>query len=73
MEKQYKFCQSCELPFTKDPEGGGTEKDGSKNQKYCSLCYKNGNFLSPEIDTPEKMQTFCIETMKKNGMPGFVA
>ena len=73
MEKQYKFCQSCGMPFKKDPEGGGTEADGSKSQKYCSLCYQNGNFLSPEIDTPEKMQKFCIEAMNKNGTPKFIA
>lgn len=73
MEKQYKFCQSCGMPFKKDPQGGGTEKDGSKSQKYCSLCYQNGNFISPEIDTAEKMQAFCVEKMKEQGMPKLIA
>ncbi len=71
--KTSKFCQSCGMPMSKDPQGGGTEKDGSKNIKYCSYCYQNGNFTSPEIDTPQKMQSFCIEKMKEQGMPRFIA
>lgn len=30
-------CQSCFMPFSKDP---GTRE----NEKYCSLCFKNGDF-----------------------------
>ncbi|MFT4304489.1 MAG: zinc ribbon domain-containing protein [Candidatus Woesearchaeota archaeon] len=71
--KKYKFCQSCGMPMSKDPQKGGTEKDGSKNLKYCSYCYQNGNFTSPEIDTAKKMQAFCIEKMKEQGMPRFIA
>lgn len=57
------------MPMSKDPQKGGTEKDGSKNNKYCSYCYQNGGFTSPEIDTPQKMQSFCIEKMKEQVMP----
>ncbi len=71
--KNYKFCQSCGMPLNKDPQGGGTEKDGSKSLKYCSFCYQNGKFTNPEIDNPEKMQKFCIEKMKEQGMPKFIA
>ncbi len=67
------FCQSCSIPLNKDPGGGGSEKDGSKSKKYCSYCYKDGSFMSPDIDTPQKMQTFCIEQMKKDGMNGILA
>lgn len=73
MEKQYKQCQSCGMPLKRDPEKGGTNADGSKSQMYCSYCYQNGEFTSPEINTPEKMQVFCIEKMKEQGMPKFVA
>lgn len=73
MQKNYKFCQSCGMPLKKDPQGGGTEKDGSKSIKYCSFCYENGEFKSPEIDSPEKMQKFCINIMQKQGMPKFIA
>jgi len=73
--KEYKFCQSCGYPLDQDKKGGGTEKDGSTSKKYCSMCYLNGEFLkSPsEVDTAEKMQKFCIQEMKKDGMNGILA
>jgi len=61
------------MPISKDPGKGGTKKDGLKTKKYCSYCYKNGKFNSPEIDTPKKMQDFCIKKMKEQGMPKFLA
>lgn len=62
------------MPFKQDPENGGTEKNGAKSEKYCSYCYKEGEFfMASEIDTPQKMQKMCIKMMKKNGMNGFVA
>ena len=68
-----KFCQSCGMPFSKDPQGGGTNVDGSLSNEYCSYCFVKGKFTSPEIDTPQKMQKFCIEQMKKQEMPKIVA
>jgi len=61
------------MPMKRDPQNGGTNSDGSKNSDYCSYCYKDGRFTSPEINTPQKMQQFCIKKMKEMGMPGFVA
>ncbi|MFD6511333.1 zinc ribbon domain-containing protein [Bacillus sp. NPDC060175] len=37
--KQYKVCQSCGMPLSKDELGGGTESNGSKSVKYCSHFY----------------------------------
>lgn len=68
-----KFCQSCGMPLEKDPQHGGTEKDGSKSPKYCSYCYADGEFTNPEIDTAKKMQTFCIEKMRESGMSKIIA
>lgn len=68
-----KFCQSCGMPLSKDPQNGGTNSDGSKSEDYCSYCYQNGEFSSPEIDTPQKMQKFCIQKMKEKGMSGIMA
>ena len=73
MDKAYKNCQSCGMPMKKDPAGGGTNADGSKSCMYCSYCYQNGNFTSPEIDTPEKMQEFCKGKLKEMHFPGFLA
>ncbi len=68
-----KICQSCGMPLKKDPANGGTNADGSKSTEFCSYCYKDGAFCSPELDTPQKMQEFCIGKLKETGMPGFVA
>lgn len=52
-QKTYKNCQSCGIPFNKDPEGGGTEKDGSKSAKYCGYCYANGEFIGGNLTLKE--------------------
>lgn len=67
-----KFCQSCGMPFSKDPQNGGLEADGTKSELYCSYCYNNGQFYQQDMNVKE-FQAFCIEQMKKQGMPGFVA
>lgn len=64
-------CQSCGMPMKNDPNGGGTNQDGSKNSQYCSFCYHNGAFTQPDF-TVEQMQQFCIEKMKEKGFPKFV-
>lgn len=68
----YKNCQSCGMPLKKDPNGGGTEKDGSKSKMYCSYCYQNGSFTQPNITVTE-MQSFVKGKMKEMGFPGFLA
>jgi len=70
--KKYKNCQSCGMPFSKDPEHGGTNTNGSKNAMYCSYCYKEGNFTQPDF-TVKEMRKFCKEKMKEIGFPGFIA
>lgn len=72
MEKSYKNCQSCAMPLNKDPKGGSTNADGSKNQMYCSYCYETGKFLQPDV-TALEMQVFVKGKMKKMGFPGFLA
>lgn len=68
-----KVCQSCGMPMKNDLNLGGSQEDGSKSEDYCSHCYKNGEFLSKEIDTAYKMQKFCIEKMIEQGVPKFIA
>jgi len=69
--KASKICQSCGMPMKKDPSGGGTDKSGAKNPKFCSFCYQKGKFTQPDL-TVEQMQKFCIVKMKEMGMPKFV-
>ncbi len=72
MSEIKKSCQSCGLPFDKDPNGGGSNADGSKNATYCSYCYQNGAFVRPEWKV-EDMQEFAMSVLKKKGVPEFLA
>lgn len=72
MEQAYKNCQSCGLPMKKDPQGGGTNADGTKSAMYCSYCYQNGAFYSPNM-TVKEMQTLVKGKLKEMGFPGLVA
>lgn len=71
MEKKNKFCQSCGMPMKQDPQGGGTNADGSKNEQYCSYCYQNGAFTFN--GTVEEFQEHCRQIMIKSGQPKFLA
>jgi len=57
------MCQSCGMPLSKDPQGGGTNADGSKTEKYCSYCYVNGDFKfkGNVIEFQEHCRTKMIE------------
>jgi Putative zinc ribbon domain len=47
------------MPLSKDPEGGGTEADGSRSHRYCSHCYRSGHFTLPDI-TVDQMREVVI-------------
>lgn len=68
----YKNCQSCGMPLSKDPQGGGTEKDGSKSAKYCSYCYKDGSFVSGNV-TLKEFSEWSKKAMIDGGMNKFSA
>jgi len=72
MEKVYKNCQSCGMPMKRDEMGGGTHADGRKSTMYCSKCYENGAFVSPNM-TVVDMQVLVKTKLKEFGFPGFVA
>ena len=65
------FCQSCGMPMSKDEAGGGTNKDGSKTQEYCSKCYQNGAFTEPDI-TADQMIEKVRGKMQAMHFPGFM-
>lgn len=71
MSKEYKFCQSCGMPMKKDPKGGGSNADGSKNIKYCSYCYEDGEFTQKDLSL-EEMKLLVRGQLKKQGIPGFL-
>ena len=72
MQTAYKNCQSCGMPLKKDPQGGGSNVDGSKSTKYCSYCFSGGVFKQPDW-TAEQMQAFCKSKLQEHGFPKFIA
>lgn len=60
------------MPMSKDAEGGGAEKDGSRSAKYCSHCYQGGAFTQPSM-TAAEMKDLVKSKMKEMGFPGILA
>jgi hypothetical protein len=60
-----KQCQSCGMPL-ENGKIAGTEKDGSPNLEYCSMCYKNGEFVHPHA-TLEDMKNIVDNALKEKG------
>ncbi len=67
MQPQRQFCQSCAMPM-QNPDDFGTNADGSKNNEYCSYCFRNGKFTEPNM-TVEQMIEKCAGIMKQIQMP----
>jgi hypothetical protein len=65
-------CQSCGMPLSRDPMGGGTNADGTRTAEYCSHCYRKGAFTQPDI-TAEQMQTLVEGKLRTMHFPGFLA
>ncbi len=71
MSTTNKICQSCGMPMKKDPQGGGTNTDGSTNANYCSYCYRDGAFTFE--GTVNEFQEFCRLKMIEGGHNKFTA
>ena len=65
-------CQSCGMPLSKDPMGGGSEADGSLSATYCSICYRDGAFVHQGV-TAAEFQAHCVEALAGKGMPRIMA
>ena len=71
-EKKHSSCQSCGIPFDKDPQGGGTNADGSKSSMYCGYCYRDGAFVKPDM-TADEMQAYASKKLQQYGIPAMLA
>lgn len=60
------------MPLRRDPGGGGRNADGSRNDDYCSLCFRDGAFVDPAM-TLEAMQSLVAGKLREMGFPGFLA
>ena len=56
------ICQSCSMPL--NDQNRGTEADGGKSEKYCSLCYQKGKFTTPDM-TLQQMQEIVVRVLNK--------
>ncbi len=48
----------------------GIERDGSKSEKWCSLCYLNGEFLDPECTVDQMIE--IVDGALRKDHAGFV-
>ncbi|MBU2856476.1 hypothetical protein HF289_06210 [Acidithiobacillus ferrooxidans] len=71
LELERNRCQSCGMPLQFDPEGGGTEADGSHSICYCSYCYAGGQFREPELAL-DAMQHRVRQLMRQRNAPWYV-
>jgi hypothetical protein len=61
------LCQSCGMPLEKDPGKGGTNKDLTKSNKYCSYCFGKGKFLDEGLTLQEKIEkNVMMSALKMN-------
>jgi Putative zinc ribbon domain len=66
------FCQSCGMPLSRDPLGGGTEANGARSAEYCSHCYRIGRFTEPDLSV-EQMVAKVEGKLRGMHFPGFLA
>ena len=71
MLKVNKTCQSCGMPLARDEKGGGTERNGEVSKTYCSHCYINGEFTSPDL-TADQMKERVKGKLVEFGFPRFL-
>jgi hypothetical protein len=67
MATKFGVCQSCGMPFGGEVERG-TELDGRESDDYCIDCYKDGNFVEPDL-TLEMMVEKVTNQMRIEGFP----
>ncbi|APZ41889.1 zinc ribbon domain-containing protein [Acidihalobacter ferrooxydans] len=53
MELERHRCQSCGMPLRFDPQGGGSEADGTRSPHWCSFCYAEGALREPGLSLSE--------------------
>ncbi len=66
------ICQSCGMPLGRDPQGGGTNADGSRSTEYCSHCFQKGAFTEPSL-TATEMSAKVEGKLRQMHFPGFLA
>ncbi|HIH04470.1 MAG TPA: hypothetical protein HA263_11715 [Methanoregulaceae archaeon] len=61
-------CGSCGMPL-QDPSDAGTEADGSRSDRYCTHCYRNGAFVEPDLTREAMIAEYGPLLAAELGMP----
>ena len=48
MSSPYRTCQSCGMPLKRDAQGGGTNADGSRSDRYLQSLFRGRSVHDPE-------------------------
>ena len=64
-DKKCSKCESCLMPFSKDP--GKRE-----SEKYCSYCFKDGKLCAEGVSLKE-FQKICYDAMVGHGTNKYMA
>ena len=59
------ICQSCDMPMSKDPQGGGRNNDGTLSDEYCSFCFEDGVFTFQGNDVRDFQKMVVNEMVRK--------
>ena len=74
MKKQ---CQSCGMPLISKRQGDmrGFEKHGNPSEKWCKLCYQNGEFTGPDCSLEQMLEIVkgALVQQKTNPLIKFIA
>lgn len=65
MDKQ--FCQSCGMPL-EAAEHFGTNADGTRSEEYCTYCYAQGVFTSPDATVQSMIEECVPHVMEGQGI-----
>ncbi len=58
------ICQCCGMPL--DDAIISTEKDGSRNERYCKWCYADGTYMYHDMDD---LIEVCVKNMASDAHP----
>ena len=62
-----KCCQSCGLPFNEEHAHFIAKETDGTDSIYCTLCYKDGKFVSPNISMDEMIEIQLPQLVGKLG------
>ncbi len=67
-QQETPVCQSCGMPMQVEDDFG-TNADGSINLDYCRFCFKDGNFIIPDLTLEQQIERLVDIGMSALNMP----